>query len=244
MDNKIDKALKDSIISDEALNIAKDYSEIVLDSILKNEMLKEVPIIGTLISLGKIAYSLKDRHTFKKLSIFLSKLSEIPIKDREKFVSKMEDEDQYNESTSEKILLLLKRLDETAKAEILGNLFKLYILEIINKYQFLRFASIVERAYINDLFELSTRSYYNNERKDSIYDRNKEKPGLLALGLFDQKITKKALSEKNEIELTLKLNYLGQALANLMFYNLNDIEFIKYTIELKETNSTFNRGAF
>ncbi len=245
--NILNKALHDSIISEEATSIAKDFSEVALDSILKDGLLKEIPIIGTLISLGKILTSLKDRQTIKKIVIFLSKLKDIPIKDRKDFASHMDDNDQFSESTSEKVLLLLERIDETSKAEIIGNLFKLYILNIIDKNDFMRFANIVERAYYQDLLSLSTKSNYFKSPVDVTYHGYHVTGALMAFGLYDQIIENKpSVSARatgllnsgiTEPDLNWKLNPQGQLLANIMFYDMKDIDFIDYINDLKSDNS-------
>lgn len=244
MSNEIVKSFKQTIASDETIGLVKDYAEIALDSILKDGMLKEIPIFGTLVSIYKIGSSLRDRHNFKKIAIFLNGLKDIPEVERQAFLSKLHEEDKYRESIFEKILLLLERLDESRKAEFVGNLFKLYIMEVIDKNKFLRLSGIVERAAIYDLLAL----HY----KHSLYDKDweGEKPysfheashsALLSFGLMDQKIVEK-YSQRNrdygvdgivDQVLELKVSSLGNEMANYILYDLNNPDYVEFINRMK-----------
>jgi hypothetical protein len=241
VENSIDKSFKDSVASDKALDIAKDFLEVGLDSLLKDGLLKDIPIIGTVIGFGKIAWSIKDKQTLKKIAIFLSRLSNIPLKEREEFAEKLT-EDKFKETISEKVILIIERLDETAKAEIVGNLFALYIRSYISKDRFLRFSNIVEKMFIGDLLALSKKSRYSIVNIETISWSEVEK-NLLSAGLIDQTLSEKpsrtargrGLNGVTEPSLEHKLNSLGQCLANIMYYDLNDTHFLEYLEYLKES---------
>lgn len=138
MSKQINNSFKETIVSDKALGLVKDYSELAMDSFLDEGTLKEIPILGTLFSIYKIGSSLRERHYIKKIVVFLNQLKDIPKKQREDFLSKLDNNDKFKESIFEKTLLLLERLDETHKAEMIGNLFRLFIMEVIDRDKLLR----------------------------------------------------------------------------------------------------------
>lgn len=232
--NLLTKAFGDTIISDEAIKIAIDISEVALDSILNDGFMKDIPVLGTLISLGKITSSIKDRQTLKKIAIFLSQLEDIPIKKRDHFIKKMDTEDKFKETVSEKILLQLERLDETAKAELIGKLFKLFLLEMITMHELVRLSNVVEKSLYNDLKNLSFYSYSGipvsivpqfNEESVAIQS-------LLALGVFTQKLTGKLHREGQE-GLSINLSSIGDLLANVVRYDVTDPNFVVYMEHLR-----------
>ena len=51
--------------------IAIDYMEMGLDSVMEDGLLKDVPIVSTVVALYKVGNSFKERHNLKKLYIFL-----------------------------------------------------------------------------------------------------------------------------------------------------------------------------
>ncbi|WP_316762357.1 hypothetical protein [Pedobacter aquatilis] len=245
--NSIDKSFGETLLSDEALSIVKEYSELGIDSVLKDGLLKDIPLIGTLVSLYKIGGSLKERNEFKKIAVFLNQLSDIPIEQRIAFQKKLEEKDQYRESTFEKVLLLLSRLDETQKAELVGNLFKLYILEVISKEKFLRLSGIVERILLYDLLALHYReSTFNRdwEGKQPYSLHNASTSSLFSLGLMEQQIKERSSPSGRgsgylgvtEPYIEMKVSSLGRELADLLIYDLKDPDFIDHITRLKKRN--------
>ena len=110
----------------------------------------------------------------------------------------LDDEDKNGE-LFEKLLITLDRLDETIKAEIIGNLFRMYIMDVFDRQLFLRCCNIIEKAFISDLIHLYIREYHIISRKRRDENRFKIYLGrdgrtddlehsLLNLGLMDQKI--------------------------------------------------------
>lgn len=244
MGKEIIQSFKQTIASDETIGLVKDYAELALDAVLNDGIVKEIPIFSTLISLYKIRSSLRDRHNFKKIAIFLNQLKDIPQAERQDFLGKLNEKDKYRESIFEKVLLMLERLDESQKAEFVGNLFRLYIMEVIDKNKFLRLSGIVERANLYDLFAL----HYMHSMFDKDWDG--EKPyhfhqashsSLLSFGLMDQKIVEKYSQRNRDYGVTgivdqvleLQVSSLGKELANYIQYDLNNLDFIEYINEIK-----------
>lgn len=73
-----------SICSD-SLNLVSDITEASMDSILSDGLLKEIPIIGSVVNLIKVGLTIKDRLFFKKLIIFLREIEKVDHKKRQKF---------------------------------------------------------------------------------------------------------------------------------------------------------------
>src|SRR5690606_27114115 len=114
---------KSSIFSSEATNLAKDYAEIALDSVLEDGLFKDIPILGSILTLLKIGQSIKEKHLIEKIATFLSCLEDITQEEKDAFLRRLADEDK-NEELFKKLLLIIDRIDETLKAEIIGNLFR------------------------------------------------------------------------------------------------------------------------
>lgn len=243
MQNKIFKALKDTIKSEPSMELVKEYAELSLDSFLSEGTLKDIPVISTILGMYKLGTTFKDLQNLKKITVFLNRLQDISTEDRNTLLQKLEESDRFRESIFEKILLTLERLDETIKAEMIGNLFKLYVMEIINREKFLRFSAIIERSILYDLLALHYREsvcYRDWDGKQPYYLGKESQISLSAFGLMEQVLEEK-VSERlrgagysgTEPALGLKVSSLGRELANWMFYNLDDVEFYDYFIAPK-----------
>lgn len=143
-----------SVISDGIREIAPDLLELGIDQFFKEGILKEIPILGTMIKVVKFTQDIIDLANQKKILKFLLELKEIPQKKKEAFLEKLENNDSYK-GIGETITLVLCRLDESNKAQIIGKLYKATIAEEIELNDFLRLVFIVEKAFLNDLIELS-----------------------------------------------------------------------------------------
>lgn len=55
---------------DSSLDLATDYSEIALDSILNNDLISEIPVVKSIVALGKVGISIKEMHFAKKVLFF------------------------------------------------------------------------------------------------------------------------------------------------------------------------------
>lgn len=134
-------------------DVVIDYSEVVLDSSLMDGLIKEIPIVKTLMVIYNVGSSVVQASNLKKALIFLKGLAEIPLIERENFLKKLEKDDP-NGNLLEKILIQLERLDDELKVEMVANMFKLYVRGKIEKNTFLRCCGVIERAFVADLISL------------------------------------------------------------------------------------------
>lgn len=241
------------MISSEAISVAKDVLEMSLDKVLENETLKEIPFFGWVISFYKIGTSIRERHTIKKVAAFLNALHDISEEEKQAFESRLKDEDK-KEELFETILITLDRLDDTLKAEMVGNLFLMYIKHAIKKHEFLRFSNIVSKAFVGDLINLHL-TYSGLFAGDGViderfkewrdYNRAEFEQNLFSLGLMQQTIGQKAsnAAEANGIRgvtepfIKTDINSLGRSLATFLFYDLNDPYVNEYIEMIKEENT-------
>lgn len=188
----LNKSLEISIFSKDTKDLAVDYSEIALDKILDNDVLNEIPIIKTIVGLYKTGVGIKERFTLKKVAKFLFRLNSVSEKEKAKFLNKLSLKDSYKNEIIEKLLILLDRLDDIDKAEIIGNFFRATIQGKIDVDIFYKFSSIVDKVYIKDLksfcfFEDDTLSERIRTKAVFAYTDNVRK-SLCSFGIMEEKI--------------------------------------------------------
>ena len=164
--NEIVPEFNDSLIINSS-DIVGDYLELGIDSILENDNLKEIPIVKTFLSVGRITKNIRERNLIKNLVIFLNELNSGNI-DKEKLENHNRQLNQ-NPKKAEKelgrILIILEQTIDNIKSSILGKLYKAYINQEINWDLFVEFSEITNRIYINDLNTLLL--IYNNQLSDT-----------------------------------------------------------------------------
>ncbi|MGE8553995.1 MAG: hypothetical protein ACN6OB_08665 [Chryseobacterium jejuense] len=166
-----------SIKSNEIVNASLDIGEVIMDSNLEDGILKDIPIIGTLINLNKGRLSIQDRIFSKKILSFLNQLKDIPEEKRIKAIQKIEDSKDERIKIGEKLIYLIDRTDDHVKAEIIGVMFSEYIKENIDYEDFKRACEIINKTYLGDLLWFLN----SNVIKISI----EESSDMISSGLFD-----------------------------------------------------------
>lgn len=86
LSNSLEQTLKDSDLQSVTIDLAETFS----DTLLNDGLLKDIPIIGTIVGLTKTAISLNDRLLIKKLIYFISELNDIDQPRREKLISEID----------------------------------------------------------------------------------------------------------------------------------------------------------
>ena len=154
-----------SVTQSGAGEIARDVSEMALDSILDEGLLKDVPVFGLLAKFYAVAGTVRDHIFLKKVASFLFGTSLAPQGVKDKFRETLDADPGFCRKVGENLILLLERHDHFDKSLLLGRVFSEYLNNRINYEHFLRIASSIDRVPITDLNQLS--SY--KDRMDS-YD--------------------------------------------------------------------------
>lgn len=142
----------DSLVID-SVDLMGDYLELGIDSVLNDEIIKEIPILKSLLSAGKITKSIRERNYMKNLVIFLNELNSGNID--EKKLKKHQEELNSNPKKAEKelgrVLIILDQTIDNIKSSIIGKIYKEYINQTIEWDLFVEFSEITNRLYVNDL---------------------------------------------------------------------------------------------
>lgn len=201
MKDKLQKSFDDTIKRTNLTKITTDLGEIGLDSILEDGVLKDIPILGTIVNIGKSSLNIKDRLFTKKIIYFLSEIENINSLDRNKIISKIDKSEKYNIKVGEKILYILDNCDDHDKAKYIGRFFKILIQETIDYEEFLRFCSVIESVFLEDFkyFLNANNKQFENEllAGDDINDRERH---LANVGLIYINNSTIRIEEEGDIE--------------------------------------------
>lgn len=187
------KYLKDNI------NIGLDITTDIIDS------LSEMPILGSLLKIGKIGLNVIDLFFIKKLAKFIEQSDGISEKEKNNFLCSLDKKDY--EHISSYLLHLLYISEEEDKAKILGMIYKARLLDEIDNNMMLRLCSIVYKSFLPDLKKLP--SYKEQNVEDSIEANN-----FINLGLVDNFVGGVWVDEPS-----WKLNEIGNQLYEILNQN-------------------------
>lgn len=148
-------SLIESIKSSELGNLMQDFGEVALDRVVKDGILRDIPVIGSIVGVAKAAISMRDTLLVKKLLYFLRELSDTTEEERKNFLQEFEEDLKEQRRVGENLILLLDRLDDLDKPVLVAKLLKAFIRGKISRYdEFVYYSSIVDRMPMMDLSAL------------------------------------------------------------------------------------------
>lgn len=207
----IEISVLDSVSKDNLQGILESTAELTLDNILESEELKQIPVFGTLVRGVKLGASLRDRLFARKLLAFLREVASIPEEKRIEFVDKLSSRGN-KQRAGEAILLLLERLDDMTKPEIVGKIVCSAILGEIDNETCLKLSSMVDRAYITDLLSLPDSEVGRGIDPDVA-------EALASVGLLERRMVLDVLGLRGRKGANLpaySLNKYGKALVGIL----------------------------
>lgn len=148
-------------------SLAADCAELGLDSILDDGIVKDIPILGTIIKAAKIGLNIRDRIYVKKIYNFLAQVGRTTQEQRDEFVRKYCDNVKRFEET---VLLILEQTDRFEKTSLVGKIFRACILDEISYKDALRLSEMVNRGFWGDIQEIIETGDIKNKERSQVID--------------------------------------------------------------------------
>lgn len=142
---------EDESKKNEIQNISTGFTEVCVDVLLKDGILKDIPFCSTILSLFKINSSIKDKILINKIIAFLSNIDDVPKDDRVDAIERLETDEKYNREVGIFLVEVLDRLDSHRKPAMLAKIFKSFAKKEISIDMFYRLSAVVERIALIDL---------------------------------------------------------------------------------------------
>jgi hypothetical protein len=139
-------------------NIIENSSDILeygIDFFTENEIVKDFPILGTVIKIGFTVKSISDRIFLKKIERFLFQFDLIKETELQNYIGKTLD-DKERQKVGENLLLIIDRLSDLEKPTYLSICFYGYLSNKISLDIFLSLGQAIDSCHISDLTEFIT----------------------------------------------------------------------------------------
>lgn len=189
----MNKYFDEIVKSNDLKDITTDIVESVLDNSIKEGLLKEIPIIKTIVAIKNIYSSISDRLFIKKAMRVLFELGEVENEARNNFINELDDE--YS-GGSERLLLAIEKLETYEKCKIFGRLCKLKALGVIELEMFLRLTKTIQDAYLDDLYNIK---WLDKDKKNEVWEGDYY--NLISLGIvFREQSEQKAIERNHQYD--------------------------------------------
>lgn len=197
-----------------------ELSEFGLDGILQDGIVKDIPLLSTVVSIYKIGHTLRERSYLKKIIVFLKEVEEGNVDEKKKqdYIDRITKSKRTIQHELEYVMILLDRFLSEHKAKYLGRLFLAYIYEEIDWPLFCQLSELLDRLLPGDIECMSTTTLDNIQRSEMENCTLQRLQGLAVVTPNSKKSVfsadGKALATKNDG--TYNLTALGKKLSGFV----------------------------
>jgi hypothetical protein len=150
LDN-IGGAIVNGVCNPEAKEIVVDLGELGLGMLFNEGILKEIPIIKTVIACRKSWAAIHDQLFLQKVARFLAACPPFTDSEKETFIREHLRDSKKAKDLREAIVLILDKLDGMEKPALLAKAFAAFVRGKIPHECFRRLASAIDIGFIEDL---------------------------------------------------------------------------------------------
>jgi len=153
--DQVSDSLITTITDRGAADLLGDATEAALDDFLADGVLKNVPIVGSLMKIAKVGVGISDYLFLKKVARFLHELNDVTDEERHEFLGRLQVDDEHRREVGETLMLLLDRIDDMNKATLLARGFKAYLQGRIDQDTFRRIGFAIDTLYLGFIQQLA-----------------------------------------------------------------------------------------
>ena len=161
------------------LSFVGDIGEVLLDTALEDGVLKDIPVLGALVGVGKCIKNVYDIRFAKKLIAFLYPIKDVPLGQRAEALNRWEIDQNYRGEVGDTLLGMIERCDDTVKAVWLSKFFYQMVLISNNPRLFMRAEKILSSLSVMDV-----QAFLNMSEKHFYHIKEDECEPLIGSGLY------------------------------------------------------------
>lgn len=199
-------------------DIIGDYMEISIDSFIEEGVLKEIPIVKSIVSVLKVGKNIHDRNLLEQTLTFINEFNNNSISKEKikEYKDKIENNDRRCKEELQRVMLILNNNIDKEKSIILARLFKAYINENINWKEFCEYSDITNRLFLEDIRILE---HIKNNKKLKGYEGDSFRvERIYSLGIIGNTMSTTVYEEiKENVIAGRVLNSIGKKYCNIIF---------------------------
>lgn len=159
-DKSLSESMTTTLLSD--LGFLENIGDGLIDLFANNEVIQNIPIIGTINGVCKNVKNIHDAIFVKKLLAFLFPIKNVTCEKRAEAIYKWEHDKNYRGKVGDAFLGMIERCDDTAKSKWLSMLFKELVLWQNNFCLFMRAEKVLSSLSVMDMQTFLNKDKYKN----------------------------------------------------------------------------------
>lgn len=136
-----------------SFDLLADLGETAIDELLSNDVIKDIPILGTAVNLARTVIGLRERAFLNKLRLFVESLPQQSDDERSKLGSAIAKDRDSRAKVGEAIFSTLEQADSTVKVQYVGLVFAAFLREHISDRELRELCHSIRTTQVDDLVE-------------------------------------------------------------------------------------------
>jgi hypothetical protein len=149
--DNVGAAIVKGVCNPEAEDLAVELGEFEIDSFLDEGVLKEIPVIKTIIACRKTWTAIQDQLFLRKVANFLLACPKFTEAEKENFLNKHLNDPKSAKNLGNTVVLILNKFDDFEKPAMLAKMFAAQVRGRINYADFRRLGAAIDSAFVDDL---------------------------------------------------------------------------------------------
>lgn len=158
IESKRGEGITSVLRSDSVIGVGKEYLELGVDAVLDSEVLKDVPLVNTVVGIFNVAGTFRDHNLAAKLIRFLNQLSDVKQQDRVEMVERLNEDGKFSGRVGSALIEILDRMESEKKPELAARCFAAYAKKEISFEELRRILLALERVPSFDIEQLAAFS--------------------------------------------------------------------------------------
>ncbi|MBO0343167.1 PaRep2b protein [Flagellimonas profundi] len=152
-------------MNDSLENFLTDSGEFILDSLVDNEVVKEIPVIGTSINIIKGVKSIRDKIYLNKVKTFIDKLGSINEKQKERLINESKKDQNRRVKFGEALYTSIEHSDSMVKVEYLAVAFEAFLNGDIDNAELRLICHAIKSSFSDELMDVVENENYSSDLK-------------------------------------------------------------------------------
>ena len=133
------------------LEASLEGAEVIADSLIDSEIIKSIPVVGTALKLISGTRDLRDKIFLSKVQRFILEIENLSKEEILEFNESITSDEEAMRNVGEASLLVLDKLSDLKKADLLGFYYSCFLSGHLDQHQFKRVAAAIDTAFIDDI---------------------------------------------------------------------------------------------
>jgi hypothetical protein len=146
-------------------DLLADNTEVAIDTLLGNEVIKEIPILGSSIKIIRGIQSLRDRAYLNKVKLFIEKVGQINEDQKQRIISESKKSEKSRAKFGDSIFTTIEQSDSTVKMEYLAIAFEAFLNKDFEESDLRLICHIIRYTFSDDLIDLVEYENPNTDLK-------------------------------------------------------------------------------